>query len=94
MTVIDFRSTRWGHNIFLRKLQGNRFSGLVICTPGPQVGDVMLWATQYGHAEATVEKAKSKGDPMDMYDVEAVVTKRIANPDIVSQEELDSHFGE
>lgn len=93
MTVIDFRRTRWGHNIYLKSTNKDCFSGLVICTPAPKVWDTMLWKTAYGYVEARVDYVQPKGDPSDMYTVTARVVRRIADPNIVSQEEIDQHFG-
>lgn len=92
MTVIDFRKTGWGHNIYLNSMGDDCFSGLVICTPAPKVWDTLLWKTAYGYVEARVDYVQPKGDPVDMYTVTARVVCRIADPNIVSQEEIDEYF--
>ena len=92
----DFRAPRWGHNIYVneKKDEPGTYKGLVIVTPGISKGDTLVWRTTYGHAKATVTHSKWKGDPVDMYEVEATVTERIADPSIVSQEEIDRFFGQ
>ncbi|HEY5445870.1 MAG TPA: hypothetical protein VIJ87_15660 [Pyrinomonadaceae bacterium] len=92
MRTIDFRSTRWGHNHYFEAKDDGTYYGPCWVSGGVSVGDTLVWKTNYGHAEAEVLDAKHCGDPSDMYFVKSKIVRRIANPDIVSQEELDRSF--
>lgn len=92
MNIIDFRVTGWGHNHYIKAQPDGSYHGSCWSTPMAQTGDHILWETDYGYAVAEVEEVKFYGDPGDMYWVRCRVVERVANPDIVSQEELDEHF--
>lgn len=91
-TTIDFRQTYWGHNHYLEAQDDGTFAGPCWNRNRICEGDTVLWRTNYGHVVAEVIEVKSYMDPPDMYRIRAVVKKRVADPDIVSQEELDAAF--
>ena len=93
MNTIDFRVTGWGHNHYFEPLEDGTYYGACWSTPIVQVGDTVIWETNYGHAEAEVLESEPPVFPVaDMRIVRSRVVKRVANPDIVSQEEVDEHF--
>lgn len=93
MSVIDFRVTRWGHNHYFKAREDGTYYGASLSTPRPKVGDTVLWKTNYGHVEAEVLEVEYLRDPLDMAFVTSRVVKRIADPNIVSQAEIDEAFG-
>lgn len=91
--TIDYRETHWGHNHYLElKGEGRTYGGPIWHKDGAAVDDVILWKTSYGHVEARITNVRPCGDPLDMFFVTCVVEKRVANPAIVSQAELDEAF--
>lgn len=91
--IIDYRTTHWGHNHFLKR-DGEHFSGLIIHRTAPHAGDHIKFNTNYGHAVVEVITCEGLRDPYDMYKVRAVLVERVADPSIVTQEELDACFKE
>lgn len=90
--VIDFRVSAWGHNQYFEAQPDGTYYGPCWAWPSPKVGDTVLWKTNYGHVEAEVLEVKHRADPPDMSFVRSRVVKRIADPAIVSQEEIDEFF--
>ena len=92
MRTTDFRQTGWGHNHYFEPQDDGTYFG-PCWTPGSiKPGDQLLWKTNYGHAEAVVLEVKYMRDPPDMSFVRSQVVGRVADPAIVSQEELDKAF--
>lgn len=93
MTTHDFRTTYWGHNhdIELKGETGTYVGPVWSSTPIYQ-GDDILWKTNYGHAVMRVTAVRRENDPPDMCWVTCRVEKRVADPSIVSQEEIDEAF--
>lgn len=92
MRTIDFRRPGWGHNHYFEKQSDDTFYGACWTWPLPSVGDTVLWKTNYGHVEAEVLEVKTFFAPSDMSYVKSRVVKRVADPDIVNQEEIDEAF--
>lgn len=90
--TIDYRVVTWGHNHYFTRVTGNKYFGPCWYRKSINVDDIILWKTNYGYCEATVRNVKSHVDPVDMFNVEVEVIKRHADPEIVSQEELDMFF--
>lgn len=92
MRTIDYRITTWGHNHYFEPTDNDEYNGPCWVTGSISVGDEILWKTGYGHAVAEVLSVRSYRDPSDMFSVRSKVIRRVANPNIVSQEELDKSF--
>lgn len=90
--TIDYRRTGWGHNHYFKAQDNGTFYGACWVSGGIREGDTVLWKTEYGHAEALVLEVKPCYDPPDMYWVTSRVVGRVADPSIVSQEEIDEAF--
>jgi hypothetical protein len=90
----DFRRDRigWGHNHYFKPQNTGLCYGP--CWTGKRIkrGDLIFWSTNYGTAEAEVVEVEAVSDPSDMYWVTSRVVRRHADPNIVSQEELDASF--
>ena len=76
MKEIDFTTTRWGHSLTIRQRENGKLQGFVWATPGPEVGDLLLWKTAYGSARGKVVESRWCGDPNDMYEVAVEVIER------------------
>lgn len=76
MTTIDFRRTRWGHNLDIASGEDGKMRGFCWSTPGPMVGDTFIWRTAHGEARAIVEAAEWTANVDDMYSVVLEVVER------------------
>jgi len=78
--TIDMTKTYWGHNIMsvYRKEDEKQptYTGLIIVSPGPNVGDYIKWQTTYGFAYGLVTEVEWLRDPHDMYKFKCVVVDR------------------
>lgn len=76
--TIDFRTPTWGHafHLDLTPNQPGYLSGLVHCTPGPEVGDRVMWATAYGYAVGEVTERGYVRDPPDMHRITVRTVER------------------
>lgn len=92
MSTHDFRETHWGHNHYFEPRDDGTYAGPCWYRRRIKVGDSLLWRTEYGYAEAEVLEVKSYTDPPDMFYVKSKVTRRVADPRIISQAELDEAF--
>lgn len=90
--TINYTNTGWGHNHYFKPQDNGTYYGPCWVGSGIIPGDTVVWKTNYGQAEALVLEVDPCFDPPDMYYVRSRVTKRIADPNIVSQEEIDEFF--
>ena len=74
--TIDFRTKRWGHNLDVKTVSEGVMQGFCWSTPGPRVGDRVLWATEYGHAAAEVTESDWTINVDDMFKVTLRVVER------------------
>lgn len=93
METIDYRITGWGHNQYFKSQSDGTYYGPCWYVRRINIGDHILWRTNYGHAVAEVIDVRHTSDPDDMYFVRSRIIDRVANPSIVAQEDLDKYFG-
>lgn len=92
--IIDYQTTSWGHNHYLSRREDGLYSGACFNSYKINVGDTIIWSTNYGHVEAVVcSSTRASAAVADMYNVVCRVTRRVADTSIVSQEEIDEYFG-
>lgn len=77
MTTHDFQQTRWGHNLEIKPTaEPDGFEGFCWCTPGPQVGDYLVWRTRYGTCVAEVTESRWITTVDDMHRIKGRVIER------------------
>jgi hypothetical protein len=75
--MIDMRTLYWGRSWYVRQSPDGLMRGLTHCTPKPEIGDEVIWATSYGEAIGEFTEVKWLRDPDDMYEVTVAIKRRL-----------------
>lgn len=74
--IIDMTRPRWGHNWDAKQGDDGLLRGFMWATPGPRVGDEVLWRSVHGLTRGEIVESKWTMNVDDMFSVVVEVKER------------------